>query len=362
MGWFGPNVKKLEERRDVNAVVKCLASQDPTVRKDAAEALGRLHDAAAIGPLIRALADPSRSVRNSISTALEALDPDWRAHDAVDDVAEEFVSKLKSSDPLERRAAVSALKRLPVQKALMPLIELLQDEDEEVRSDSALALGKLGDKRAVEPLINAVNDKCMDVQTSAAWALGSLRDRRAIPALLKLVRVDVSAYDERLKIGVRALGEIGAVEELISLLRADMPGVEHRAGEELRRLTKEDLSDASAWSSWWASSKRTFQLPPKRGSHFQLPIVFASPREICERVSADYGLSTLNSTRLAAAAIESLSKGQLEEGVERGLTIAGLSQPLGVLLQRLKGWERTSAIMELGVFERRALQKDRGRS
>ena len=112
--------------------------------------------------------------------------------------------------------------------------------------------------------------------------------------------------------------------------------------------------EPSAWSDWWKTNEATFQLPPKRGAWAQHPIVFGSPREVCERVFLDYDLSTLNSARLVAAAIESISKrGHLEQSLEAGLAIAGLSEPFSILMERLAVWERTSAIIELGMLEKK---------
>ena len=92
MSLFGPNVKKLEQRRDADGLVKCLENKDPAVRKDAVEALSRLKDKATVGPLMAALADPGRDVRSSVLSALEAIDSDWRKHRSADLVAEEIGS------------------------------------------------------------------------------------------------------------------------------------------------------------------------------------------------------------------------------------------------------------------------------
>ena len=203
MSLFGPNVKKLEQRADIGGLVKCLDNKDSNVRKDAAEAMSRLKDQETVASLMAALADPSPDVRSSVLNALEAIDSDWRMHSSADLVAEKFVSKLQCADPVDRFAAASALEDFPVQKALAPLIELLQNDPEErVRSKSARALGELGDKRAVDPLINVLrNDNSGEVRLNSAVALGKLRDRRAIPPLFKLANKNVAPWDEALMVG-----------------------------------------------------------------------------------------------------------------------------------------------------------------
>jgi len=43
----------------------------------------------------------------------------------------------------------------------------------------------------------------------------------------------------------------------------------------------------------------------------------------------------------------------LEPSVEGGLAIVVLSEPFAVLTERLAPWDRTSAIIELGILEKR---------
>jgi HEAT repeat protein len=153
MGLFGsPNVRKMEAKRNVEGLIKVLRSRgDIGVRKEVAGALGRIGDARAVEPLIKAL-----------------------QHFAYD----------------VRKAAASALGQIGDTRAVEPLIAALNVEDRDVRSPAARALGQIGDTRAVEPLIAALNDdkSGWSVRTAAIDALERFGEARAVEALIATLK------------------------------------------------------------------------------------------------------------------------------------------------------------------------------
>jgi hypothetical protein len=76
MGWFGPDVKKLQATGDVDGLIRALVVENSgEVRRDAAEALGEIGNAA-VEPLIKALGDGTYDARYGfilINTAAEVL-------------------------------------------------------------------------------------------------------------------------------------------------------------------------------------------------------------------------------------------------------------------------------------------------
>ncbi|MGB9927267.1 MAG: HEAT repeat domain-containing protein [Methanosarcina sp.] len=62
--------------------------------------------------------------------------------------------------------------------AVEPLIKLLCDEDPEVRIRAAEALGKIGDKRAIKPLSEALNDENEGVRTFAKLSIESIENKQ----------------------------------------------------------------------------------------------------------------------------------------------------------------------------------------
>ena len=57
MGFFKPNVKKMERDKDLNGLIEALNHKDLDVRRKAAGALARLGDQKAVAPLIKILTD-----------------------------------------------------------------------------------------------------------------------------------------------------------------------------------------------------------------------------------------------------------------------------------------------------------------
>jgi HEAT repeat protein len=119
--------------RAVDPLLSALQQPQWVARRNAAWALGALHDSRAVKPLMAALGDREADVRAQAAWALGALDD----HSAMD-----------------------------------RLTAVLKDSDARVRQKAAWALGVLGDSRATAGLIVALKDTDAGVRRQAAWALG----------------------------------------------------------------------------------------------------------------------------------------------------------------------------------------------
>ena len=90
-----------------------------------------------------------------------------------------------------KKCAAKALSIIGDVRAVVPLIDALEDNNRDVREYAAKALGKIGDIRAVEPLIVALKDNNEFVRKYAAEALGKIGDVRAIePLIVVLIQGD----------------------------------------------------------------------------------------------------------------------------------------------------------------------------
>jgi HEAT repeat protein len=180
MGW--PNVDDLERKRDVKGLIKALRQggrNGEVVRNTAAQALGRMHNAWAVKPLIAALKDKDHRVSEMAAEALGK----------IDDV-----------------------------QAVEPLIATLRHPDRRVRGKAAQSLGQIGDPRAVAPLIAHLERKADDSRDAATFALGHIRDPRTVgPLVTALGDEDAYVHD----MAFRGLIWIGrpAVEPLIAALK-----------------------------------------------------------------------------------------------------------------------------------------------
>lgn len=74
--------------------------------------------------------------------------------------------------------------------AVPKLVQLLKDDNEEVRNFSTVMLGDIGSPTAVEPLSEALRDPEANVRHGAAEALGKIGDCRAVGPLREMIRSD----------------------------------------------------------------------------------------------------------------------------------------------------------------------------
>jgi HEAT repeat protein len=237
---------KLRDTRAVEPLIAALKDKDKGVRRKAAEALGKLQGVQAVEPLIAALKDEHELVRQ---VALRALGQIWQLP---------RLAELGSSSRSMRREAVEALGKLRDARAVEPLIVALEDDDWWVRSGAARALRKLGDTRAVEPLIAVLRDEEELVRQHALRALGQIWQ---LPDLTRLGSNDRSVQEE----AAEALGELGdtrAVEPLIAALKDKDKGVREKAAEALGKLGEPAVElliatlggndEIMRWRSAWA--------------------------------------------------------------------------------------------------------------
>ncbi|MGZ6266880.1 MAG: HEAT repeat domain-containing protein [Candidatus Limnocylindrales bacterium] len=187
MGLFGPpDVAKLKAKGDVPGLIKALGyDADPSVRRDAAAALGELGDPRAVEPLGLALRNPN-------------WEHDWRdsgaAVDALGRLGAPAVGTLISlfgyHSQVVRIGAAEALGAIG-RPAVQPLIALMGDADLETRELAAQVLTAIGDD-AIQPLIEALNDPAIGRRVRAAKVLGDIGDLRAVEPLARALK-DVHA-------------------------------------------------------------------------------------------------------------------------------------------------------------------------
>lgn len=279
---FKPNVKKMEKKRDVKGLIKALNNRDYDVRREAAEALGRIGDKRAVEPLIQALKErgdlsayaaealgnieaagvvapliQAIKVKSSLffqKKAFKALahlgrPREWSRRKVVKpifhelkegarELLQELENKTKEINELidEEKKRNKPFPNREMREyerykkkifeilytlgihTVTPLIQVLMDENSRIKHVAAEALGNLKDKRAVEPLIKVLKDKRGYVRSFVATALGELGDKRAIEPLLEVLKKKRGGASS----AVTALGMLGdkrAVDPLIKVLK-----------------------------------------------------------------------------------------------------------------------------------------------
>ena len=205
------DIEKMEERKDVNGLIKALIHKNPEIRKLAASALGSydIRDARAVEPLITLLNDEDLETRKQAATTLGYI---GRAK-----AVGPLIEALKDINSGIREDAAYALGSIGNKRAVEPLIETLKDVDYDLLIYAIGALEELGDKRAIEPLFDTLRDE--DLSFSALQALVKMEDESAMNFLCRSLtedfnpKIQLSVAEELIKIGNER-----AVEPLIQYL------------------------------------------------------------------------------------------------------------------------------------------------
>ena len=161
----------------VDALIGALRHHDDDVRWKAAIALGEIGDPRAIEPLIALLCDEDRFVKGRAAHALglfgeAAVDPLIRA--------------LREGDGNLRWGAAIALGKIRDTRAVEPLIRALADKYENVRAESASSLAAIG-KPALEPLLQFLKFSDGSARFEVVRTLGELKDSDAIQPLIQML-------------------------------------------------------------------------------------------------------------------------------------------------------------------------------
>lgn len=134
------NVKELEERKDVQGLMKALQHEDTRIWGEASGALIEIGEPA-VEPLILALKDVNPRVR-------------W--------------------------IAAAALGEIGDARAVEPLVNAITtDPERDVRWHAVDSLGKIGDVRAIGPLTQSLKDKDSFVREAARGALKKIKSKKS---------------------------------------------------------------------------------------------------------------------------------------------------------------------------------------
>ncbi len=204
---FAPNIDKLVAKQDVQGLVKALAHGNEGVRRRAAFALAHL------------------------SFEEQAQIMGARALGEFDDAEATncLLQMLNCMGAQVREAAALVLAQKKGTPAVVAVIEALREKDQNVRYDAAQGLGKIGDQRAVKPLIELLEGPAvkMPVRLAALRSLAEIGDARALPEIMRFVNATLpGCFPDRgadvffVKDVAKHLGRMGkeAIPALVELL------------------------------------------------------------------------------------------------------------------------------------------------
>lgn len=144
--------------------------------------LGEIGDEAAIPTLAQALIfeESNQTVQEAVKRVYsKTIAP------GITDFDYPRVKQIVGDAPKIRRAAAAAMGAIGGEKAVLPLIQALKDDDEWVREAAAVALGKIGDERAVPDLVEALENNHGEVRQAIEESLKQCKSSNSIPRLVK---------------------------------------------------------------------------------------------------------------------------------------------------------------------------------
>jgi len=208
-------LSKIGGRRAIEALIEVSKDETeiPRLREEALWMLGRCGGPEVLDVFLEALKDTGLSVRRGGVLGIQWLAARKVAKFPVDAVVE----LAKNDEEIWVRGTAVVSLGLGGEKAVPALLELMNDEDRDIRLQACASLGRIGDTRAVEPLIAKLNAKLNDREYyerhAAVIALGDIGDERAVEPLIKILNVE----DADSRDAAEALAKIGdkrAIEAL----------------------------------------------------------------------------------------------------------------------------------------------------
>jgi HEAT repeat protein len=161
----------------VDALIGALLHHDDDVRWKAAIALGEIGDPRAVEPLIALLCDEDRFVKSRAAHALGLIG---------DAAVDPLIRALREGDGNLRWGAAIALGKIRDTRAIEPLIRALADKYENVRAEAATSLAGIG-KPALAPLLQFLKFSGGSARLEVVTALGELKDSDAIQPLIQML-------------------------------------------------------------------------------------------------------------------------------------------------------------------------------
>lgn len=171
----------------VEPLIQVLGAEDPDIRENAAATLGKIKDERAVQPLIKLLTDEEWEVEKGATDALIAI-----GEPAIEPLIE--ILQDKNEDVYLQMKVVAVLAGIKDERAIQPMIQALKEKPE-LQADLGYNLGLIGEP-AVEPLITVLGDEDSSVRVRAAEALGRIGNKRAVEPL----KVALNDEDETVRV------------------------------------------------------------------------------------------------------------------------------------------------------------------
>lgn len=241
---------KIGDERAKDVMLDALRDEDQGVRRTAVRFMVKYPDPRAIDALMGIFVNDEK-YRNTTSQALSKIG---------DYSTDSLMALLKHNDAGVRYWSLETLYKIGNTPPVEHLIELLKDENPRTRKLAAAILGFEGNNKAVGPLISILDEeKNIKVKESVVRSLAKIGDKRAVEPIILLLGHDSLQIRQR---ATKALGyfkDHRAVEPLIKALSDKGSYVARNARESLVQITGQNFGeDQQAWRAWWEENKEEY--------------------------------------------------------------------------------------------------------
>jgi HEAT repeat protein len=204
---------QIGDRAATHALILTLNDDSIWVRRASVVALGQIGDEEAIPPLMNRLLDPPNSewpeeLRDAIARTLGGIG---------EQALQTLIHALDDPDPWVSCAAARALGQIGDPKAIAPLAALTKQQHKLIRSSATQALAQIADVRAVRAALST------DEAPRAFWKLMALKeiDESTIEQLQGLLDDPNEQVRSQAAAVLRHLGDEQSAEPLAASLRAE---------------------------------------------------------------------------------------------------------------------------------------------
>lgn len=170
---------RYQQPKQTQRLLLALDEERSELRLKAVEMLAGLGELGIIDELVYRLDDPSQNVQDAVKTALATFG------EAALPVMSNILQNHEERDL--RLKIVYALREMPAELAVAPLISILDDPDPYFISNVKLTLQSLGEP-AVSPLLNLLTSRNLLERSRSAEILAKMQEPRALPEMMDLLQ------------------------------------------------------------------------------------------------------------------------------------------------------------------------------
>lgn len=215
----------------IQSLSKLMGDTDVGLRVRAIDIVGKIGHTDGVRPLIHAMDDEERQVRDAAILALGDFGPS----------AIPMLAELKADASWENRwGATYALMLIATPEAAEPLVAALVDEDERVRTQAIEGLTRMGSD-AIPALTQAVKHENDAVRLAVITALSGIGTSETIPILQTAVSDESAQIREVAVLALGATGSKDALPALTIALKNDDPKVRGDATSSLVRIGRDAI-------------------------------------------------------------------------------------------------------------------------